>query len=293
MARRTTSLAYNVLGQTLELFVRGARPTSATFKVFKQSDTDDATPQFSGTATLDAVNTLFSGAAGPSQSDTRRIPLASTTGIVGGKRYRIAQNALVEWVDIVEVGTTYVRARNPLQNDYTSGSFFQSTYLTAAVDSTFIQTLAKLSDLLVLAPDYRVRWEVVIAGATVPIYSFFDVVRAPMRHAVDIGDLDAAVPGIIDTLPIGHRADQGASLIDRAWSSVRADFYRCGVSVDAIREDEVIDELVILRSKLSLAEGGWAPPGMDKALYLQNAQANYDDFLEQHISVVMKHPVQT
>lgn len=292
MPRRTTALTYNVLGQVIELFVRGARPTSATFQVFRQYDTDDAAPLFNGAAVLDTPNTTTSAAAGQAQSDPRRIPVTSTAALVGGKRYRLAQNELVEWADVLEVGAGYVRARNPLQNDYALGATFQSTYLTAAVNDAFIQNVNNLSDYVDTAPDYRVRWAILTGAVTVVAYSFFDVVRAVVRHSIEIADIDDAVPGVVATLPVQHRADSGARLIDRAWSSVRADFFRYGISTDIIREDEVIDELVLLRSLRSLAEGGWAPPGMDKTLYLQNATDNYNRFLEQHVAVVMRHATQ-
>jgi hypothetical protein len=292
MARRTAALTFEALGQTLETLVRNGRPTSATFEVFRQYDDDEADAAFSGSATVDSPNTTLSGAAGPTQADPYRLPLTSTAGLVAGKRYLLSQNSLQEWLTLSEVGSGYARALEPLQNAYTSGATFQSTWLSAAVDATFIQDLDNLSDLLDTTPDYRVKWTIVVGGATVVAYTFFDVVRAVMSHAVEISDLDDAAPGLLHTLPVHHRADAGRRLISRAWSSVRAELLVSGVDINAIREEEVLDELVILRGLLALAEGGWSPPGMDKADYLRDRTDKWDRFLEKHFKVVLKHPVE-
>lgn len=290
MARRIGALAFNLLGQTLELMSRAGRPSSATFKVLRQFALDESTAEFSGNATIDTANTTLSGPAGQAQSDPNRIPLASSAGFVANRRYPIAQNGLQEWVDVLEVGTGYVRAHDPLQNDYTAGATFSSTWVSAAVDAAFIQNLSNLSDLFDTAPDYRVVWTLTVGGVVQPaVYSFFDVVRTVLGPAVDMADVDAAVPGILDTLPVQHRGDQGRRLIDRAWSSVRADLIASRIDVNALRDDEALDELVILRTIRALAEGGWAPVGVDKTEFLRNAVENYSSYLEQHVKVVLQH----
>jgi hypothetical protein len=288
--RRTTAILYGVTGQQLELLVRTGRPTAATFDVLAQYALDESTKEFSGTATIDSPNTTLSGAAGPSQTDPQRLPLTSTTGLVaGGRRYLLSQNGLQEWHELVEIGSGYARTRNPLQNDFTTGATFQSTTLFAAVDSTWVANISKLSDLLDTTPDYRVRWSITVGSSTLIVYTYFDLVRIAVSHSVELADLDNAVPGIVDTMPIQYRAEQGRPLIDRAWSSVRADLVASMLDVNILRDDEVIDELVILRSLRALAEGGWAPSGVDKTLYLQTATTNYERFLERHIAVTLKH----
>ncbi len=290
MSRRIGALTYGLLAQTLEVMCRTGRPSSATFEVFRQFALDESTPEFSGSATVDTPNTTLSAAAGPAQSDPQRIPLTSTAGLVGGKRYLVAQNALQEWVDLVEIGSGYARAASPLQNDFTAGATFQSTHLSAAVDATFIQNISNLSDTIDTTPDYRVVWTITVGGVVLPtVYTYFDVVRTPIVHSVDINDIDAAVPGVIDSLPVQHRADQGRRLIERAYSSVRADLVKNSLDVNALRDDEVLDELVILRTIRSLAEGGWSPPGIDKTAFLETATRNYNDFITTHIQVVLKH----
>lgn len=290
MARRIAALTFGLLGQSLEMLCRRGRPASATFEVHRQFALDEGTPEFQGAASVDAPNTTLNGSAGPAQADPNRIPLTSTAGLAKDKRYRISQNELDEWPEIGEIGAGYVRAKQPLQNDYTTGATFQSAYLTAAVDATFIQSLSNLSDLLDTTPDYRVVWTITIGGVVQPtVYTFFDVVRTPLAHDVDINDLDNAIPGLLDNLPVQHRSDQGRRMLDRAWLDVRADLVKNGIDVNALRDDEVIDQLVLRRAIMNLAEGGWAPAGMDKERYLERASERYDRFIEQHIQVVLQH----
>jgi hypothetical protein len=290
--RRTTDILHGVLSQTLTLLVKQGRPTSATFEVFRNYSDDDATAEFSGTATVDTVNTTVSAASGTSEVDPLKISLTSTTGIEAGRRYLLAENELEEWVDPLEVTATYVRVRHPLENDYTTSATFKSTNVSAAVDSTFVADLNKLSDTSDTAPDYRVVWTVVVGGATIIAYSFFDVVRAHVRHQVEISDVTDRAPGLHDNIPTEYRTEQGRPLLEAAWRALRADLVKIGVDVNTLREDEVLDELVILRSLRVLAEGGWRPGDVDWAAYLTVVTGNYDRFFEQHFAVQMRHQQQ-
>ena len=286
--RRTTALVYGQTGQTLAVRITQGRPTSATFAVYRSYyDETSATAEFSGTATVDSVTTTLSAAAGPSQADPRLLTL-TTTGIAEGSRYQLAQESVSEWVDIVQVGTSTVRTRLPIQHDYAIGATFKGAYLTAAVDATWIAALANLSELVDTTPDYRVKWTVVVNGATIVYYSFFDVVRSVAGHQVEIADVNARAFGLADSMPVEYREEDGRPIIDAAWSAVRAHLIAAGISPDAWRDNEAIDELVILRSLRVLAEGGWHPPGLDLPNYLAMVTANYDRFFETHI-VTLKH----
>jgi hypothetical protein len=291
MMRRTPGVIFNVVGQSIDLRFALGRPTSATFIVLRAYAEDESTPEFSGTATVDAPNATLTAAAGPSQADPQRLPLTSTAGVTTGRKYTLSQNSLSEVVQPVEVGSGYVRVRSPLQNDYTSGAAFASTILTAAIDSTFIQDRSKLSDLSDTYPDFRVKWSVLYAGQTYTVYSFFDVVRVQVTHDVDIADVNDRAPGLHETLPIEYRAEDGRPLIDAAYRMVRAHMQAVSVDINAIRDDEVIDELVILGSLRILAEGGWSPSGIDRGLYLERATTNFDRFFEQHFQIVLKHRI--
>jgi len=290
--RTAAALLYNVTGQTLLLRVPQGRPSSATFGVYRNYAGDDDTTEFSGSATVDTVNTTVNAASGASQADPQKVSLASTTGVVLGRKYLLSENSVQEWVEPVEIRASYIRVRHPLLNDYSTAAAFVSTWLSAAVDSTFIQTLGKVSDLSDLAPDYRVRWTIVVSGVTYIAHSYFDVVRAEVRHDVDIDDINARAPGLRDSLPVEYQVEDGRPLIDAAFRAVRAHFRAINIDVLALRDNEALDELVILRALRVLAEGGWHPKDMDPVNYVTLTTGNYDRFFEQHYAVTLKHQVQ-
>ena len=290
--RRTAALVYGQTGQSLTIRVPQGRPTSATFAVYRSYyDESTATAEWSGTATLDSVTTTLGTAAGPSQTDPRLLTL-TTTGITEGTRYLLSQESVSEWVDVVQVGTSTIRTRFPIQHDYTTGATFKGATLSAAVDATWIATLANVSILVDTTPDYRVKWTIVVNGATIVLYSFFDVVRTLVGHQVEIADINARAFGLSDSLPVEYRDEDGRPIIDAAWSAVRAHLIAQGIQPDSWRDDEAIDELVILRSLRTLAEGGWHPPGVDLLAYQTMTTANYDRFFETHV-VTLKHKTTT
>lgn len=291
--RRTTAILFGITGQTLELRFPRGRPTSATYKILRAFvEIDDAAPaEFSGAATLESINTTTTAIAGAGQTDPQQLQLASYVGLQAGRKYLLTGNAVTEWVDLVEITNTYVRVRYPLQYAYPVGATLQSTWLTATVDPTWIADPSKISDLSDTFPDFRVRWDVVYAGVTNVVYSFFDVTRAQVRHHVEIDDVNTRFPGLADALPVEYRAEDGRPLIDAAWGSVRAHLQAVNISVDAIREDEVIDELVVLRTLRMLAEAGVHPAQIPPAAFIALTTGNYDRFFEQHFAASLKHRV--
>lgn len=290
--RRSQDLLYNVTVQSLLLMVRTGRPSSATFSVFRNYSDDEATAEFSGSATVDSVSTTVNASSGMTQADPQKINLASTTGIVLGRKYRLQQNAFYEWVEPVEIQASFVRVRYPLQNDYTSGATFQSTWLSGSVDATWIANKNNLSDLSDNAVDYRVKWTVVVSGVTTVVYSHFDVVRSVQSHGLDIDDVNNRIPGLHDSLPVEYRQEEGRPLLDTAWDAVVSHFASLQVDVNELRDDYVLDELVLLRAIRVLAEGGWHPRDMDAIAFVELAQRNYNTFFDQHYAVMPKHQIQ-
>lgn len=302
MARITTDLLFAVTTQTLSYRTMEGRPTSATYKAFFDFNIDDATPQFSGSCTIDAPTTTVSAPSGPSQADAQKINLTLTTGILVGRKYLLSEGAKQEWVDPIEVTASYVRVRHPLASDYTIAATFQSTTIFGAVDDTWAADRTKLSDARDFMnpayagqpdpnPRYRARYDITVAGVVYIHYSYFDLVRAPMVPQVDLGDLNERAPGLVDSLPPEYRVDQGRPLIDAAWRSVRARFVAMNIRPDAIREDEVLDEMVILRAIAMVATSGvyrpmnWASQGE----YAAKVDNDYNRFVEQHFEIQIKH----
>ena len=78
--------------------------------------------------------------------------------------------------------------------------------------------------------------------------------RYPARHGVTPVDVEARFPGWLDALPLDARKDQGRELIERAFRQVRFDLYADGKADQAVRNAEVIAELVITRAPLLAVE---------------------------------------
>lgn len=292
MPRTTTDLIFGVTGQTLAHRVLAGRPTSATFAVLEDYANDDQDAEFSGTATVESVNTTLDIASGVSQSDPQRIYLTSTSSIVIGRKYLIGQDSRQEWVEPIEiVSGDSIRVRFPLRNDYAAGSTFIGTTITAAADATWVAAEENISDHLDPNPDYRVRWEIVVGGATLVEYSYFDLVRGSVSHSVDISDVNERAPGLHDSLPVEYQLDQGASLIETSWRSVQAKLSSLGIDTDALRDAQFTDELVIMRALCILAMGGWRPLGMSPSEYILETRTDYERFIEQHLQTTLKHPV--
>jgi hypothetical protein len=294
MSRTTADVVYGVTGQTLIHRVMQGRPTSATFEVFNDYASDDDTAEFSGTATVDSVTTTVDAASGPAQSDPQKLSIASTASIVIGRKYLLSEAGKQEWVEPIEIVTNdYIRVRHPLRSDYTTAATLVGTYLSAAVDSTWVADLGNLGDSIDPNPSYRVRWEVVVGGATVPAYTFFDFVRASISHQIDLSDLNDRAPGLVDSCPMDYSIDQGRTLIDSAWRQCVADLARLGIDSDALRDDFITDELTIRRALNMLARGGWAPGSFSVTEYVLVTQQDYDRFFEQHFQVAQPHKMAT
>lgn len=292
MARTTADIIYGVASQELVHRVLAGRATSATFEVFEDYANDGTTPEFSGTATVDSVSTTVDAASGVSTTDPQRISLASTAGIVTGRKYLLSENSKQEWVDPIEiVSADHIRIRHPLRNDYTTAATFVGTAITAAVDDAWAAAETNLSDHLDPSPDYRVRWEILVNGETKVEYSYFDLVRSTVTYGVDIDDVNARAPGLHDSLPVEYQEEQGRPLLESAWRSVQAKLASLKIDTDAVRDDQFIDELVILRSLYMLAMGGWKPLGMSSGEYITETRTDYERFIEQHLQVVLAHPV--
>lgn len=293
MSRLVAEVTYNETGQTVETRV-SERPASATFKVLAYETPDDGTVKFQGAATIEAVNTTVASTSGVGQADPNRINLTSTAGIQTSRKYTVSEGGKQEVVSPVQVETGYIRVRYPLRNSYTTAATFVGTTLVAAIDATFVADLANISLHEDVDPGYRVLWAYVVSGVEKKTYSYFDLIRAPITHQVDLDDVNARAPGLYSSMPTEYKVEQGRPLIDAAWRSVRAKMQSLSIDVDALRNDEVLDELVILKCLNLLARGGWRPPAFDSQTeYVAMTQSDFDRFVEQHYQVTLSQKLAT
>lgn len=282
--RLSSDLVFGVSGQSLRHLVRGGRPTSATFAVFDAENGDDGTAEFSGTATVDSVNTVLAAAAGVGQVDTTSITLASGTGVTPGRRYLLSENGAREWVQVVSVDGAAVVASAPLAGSYSTAATFVGTELEADVDDAWIADSGNLSDPSDTVPTYRVRWVVLVGGETQVHYTFFDVSRGALGHGVTMADVEARLWNSIDDLPTDHRKDQGQRIIDAAWIDLRVELAGNLINESALRDAELVDSLLIKRVRLAFATNGHLPRSLSAEATLADAREDYQRFYERHFA---------
>jgi hypothetical protein len=148
-----------------------------------------------------------------------------------------------------------------------------------------------LSDLSDPNPDYRIRWLVTVGGVDTVAYSYFDFVRAPYIHAIDLGDIGARWPGIAEILDAGDRIDQARSVIESAARVVRLELASLDLSDAAVLEDERLDEAVTMAALMVLAQGGTHPRQFAAMEYVQLTTDRFDRFIEKHFRISLKPPV--
>ena len=289
----TQDITYGVTGQSLILDCEDGPIASVTSVQVRYADADDTAEALSattGSASVDSTATTTTAAAGASEDDPTLIALTSASGFAAGRVYRLSGGGLYEDIEILGISGANATVRNPLINDYASGATLTAMRATVALDSTFVASLNYVSPAFDPNPRYRVRWLVVVAGATQVYDRYFDLVRYPARHGVVPMDLERRFPGWLDGLPTDARKDQGRSLIDRAFVQLKFDLYQDGKADQAIRNAEAIAELTIARAMLlvvedSILRGGAVDPArydVAKRVYEQR----YDSMLRAPVLAV-------
>jgi hypothetical protein len=294
--RVAQDIVFDVTGQKLFFDCPEGRPSSVTSgSVFRWDVSDDDIAEAAiGTPAVETdPATTLDGAAGPSQSNPRNIPLTATTGVTVDRRYLITNAAgLHEFVEIDSVTSgDSALGKHPLHNDYASGSSFQSTRIQATVDSTWVADLTNLTTEDVGPnPMYRVRWVYVVSGATYVADSYFNLVRYAARHGVQPQDIESLVPGWMDSLPTDHRVDQGRKLIDSAYSEVRIDMHQVDLAASTVAESEITDDLVRHKT-VALAEWAKFLAGGGDQTRVELAARKYQERLDSLVRVVSRVPV--
>jgi hypothetical protein len=254
MASQTIDLAFNQTGQSLYFDAPEGRASSVTGStVYENTTGDDGTAESAttGSATVETnPNTTFDAASGAGQTNPRLCRISATTGVAVGRTY-LATNATGEkdWVE-AEAFTSAdsVVARVPLVNAYTTADTFVSTRITHAIDATWVADKNNISPAFDPNPAYRWRLVYVVASVTYTHDVYFDLLRYPGRHDVSPLDVDRAARGWIERVSTDDREDQGRSVIDEAHRIVKLDLYNYSMPDQAIRNREVLNELVIRKA---------------------------------------------
>ena len=254
----TQDITFGGTAETLILDCELGRPSSVTsVTVWSTSAGDDSTSETAttGSAAVETnPETTITAIAGPSQAsnDPTALTLNSGTGVTIGRTYRLTDDdtGVYEDVTVKSVNGTAVKLTRPLKNDYSANATFVSCRATVSVDATWAAEKGNLSPGFDPNPTWRAKWVVVVGGVTYTLQRYFDLVRYPARHGVLPTHVDERFPGWLDTLPPDYQADQGRTLIERAWRQLRMDLYQDGKADQAMRNAEAIAELVMTRALL-------------------------------------------
>jgi len=292
-------IIFGISGQSFFFDPPDGRPSSPSVQVFNWASDDDGTQESAttGSCSVDSVDTTFSASAG-----AQSIEVADGTGIKRRRRYLVTDlDGDCEWVEVLSINGTTVGLRQPLKNDYANGSAFQGCRISIAVDSTWVATKSKISDILELnerawrtdeeavpgvpgAAGYRLRWVYTVNDAQVARYSFADLVRNAASNLVTPLDVDNRFPGWIDRLPPDYQEDQGAALVEEAFRAVKMDAMGDAQVIRRIRNTEVLRELTIYRANMLAVEAalyyGASNPDQIKASH-DAYQARYDMLMRE------------
>jgi hypothetical protein len=258
MSAPTLDILFGVLSQSLTFDAPEGRPSSVTSStVYENSSGDDSTAEVctTGSAAVEtSPTTTFSATAAAGQRTCR---LTATTGCAVGRVY-LATNATgeTERVEVTAISSgAHVVARQPLANDFASGDSFVSTRIAHAIDSTWVAATTNLSGAFDPNPRYRWRIVYVVGGVTCVRDVYFDLVRYAGRHDVTPQDVDRRARGWIERVSTDDRDDQGRAVIDEAYQVVKFDLYNLSTPDQAIRNRELLNELVLLQAVV-LVDGG-------------------------------------
>lgn len=290
--RTVQDIAFGVTSQTLYFDAPEGRPSSVTsVSVYPWNYSDDATAESAvGSPSVETnPSTTVDAASGSGQTDPRQLNVAATTGFAVGRSYLVTSaDGLREWFEVREIDSgNYVAAKHPLHNAYASADTVQSTRIQATVDSTWV---ADSANLLEVAPAYRVRWVYVVSGVTYVADTYFNLVRYAARHGLTGFDVDALLPGWLDSLPTDYREDQGRKLIDEAYREVRVDMAQVDLTASRVAESELVDDL--LRYKV-VELGEWARflAGAADPARAEMASKRYQSRLDSLVRLASRVPV--
>lgn len=283
-------ILYGVAGQSIYLDCPEGRPSAVT-SVYVYwweygDDTDNAEDATTGSAAVDAVSTTFDAASGVSQASQHSLALASTTGIVIGRRY-LATNApgAKEWVEVESITSgASITARNPLANDYATSDTFASTRISISLDDDWVADPNAISDNTDPNAGWRVRWEYVVGGGAYVRHSYFDVSRVGGSHTVTPADMENFLGNWSGVLPRDHRKDQGRKLIDEGYRMFKMDMLSADIPDQQIRNQETVDQIVKHAATVILQRSRVYDGSLDPAL-LEDARGQYSSLLDRMFRV--------
>jgi len=250
--------------------------------------------EFSPTVTVDSVATTVDVASGYSQSNRRLLYVSDTASIAIGRFYRVANAAgQVELVKPVGIASgDYLTLEDDLAYDYAiTTSTLKGVRMTFPVDATWVADESNILGASVTAdasdawdgdatrpnPAYKAVWTYTVNSIVRRHYSYLRLVRQPSRHNVTYKDLQRYLPEVLLEEYRDQRGLQCRDMIDAAWGEVRADIIGDGYRPEQIRDTELVNLLVTLRTVLRYASAGLAPDKRDPEQFIAQMSKEYTD----------------
>jgi hypothetical protein len=292
----TQELIYGVAGQTLAAYPpewADGVPSSVTVKVFEGGDSNDDTEEWTVAGSADTVATTVNTASGCSSTYPNRVYLASLSGVVLGRTYRLANGAgQAELVTVKNLCTTYVLLDRDLGYDYAiTTSTFKGLMLSAAVDTTWQSDEANI--LSEGAANYRVQWAYTLNSLARVLWTYCRLVRQPWRSGVTVEDLRAYRPDLSYSETPDDRGSGFARQIAAAEAKVRVDLLAADMRPDSVRDTDLMRQLTMLAFFSILGQFGNAPPTREPNAYAAESEAAYQRMLSVVVRGAVKIPVDT
>jgi hypothetical protein len=308
MAFDHVALTFGQTGQVLEFYPpqgevvsEGAPTSAATYFIWPGTASLDDTAELSGNATLDSVSTTVSTASGYSQSNRRRIYLNSTSSIVVGRRYLLANAEGQREVVIPRlVSTLYIDVEESLAFDYAiTTSTFKGLRQYFTIDATFIADegniniwgssplLTDAGDTSNQAPPWRVRWGYTTGSIARYSWTSFDVARAAAKSLLSIEELRQIIPDIHLAEQADQRGSDFAPQLKAAERDLQLDARMAGYDPDSIQDPQAYQRLLLQKWAVTVVKGFlFTRPQLNP--FADSLQNDYTNLLNSLLKVALK-----
>jgi hypothetical protein len=289
---RAVEVIFGQTGQIVECYPdewQEGVPSSASVSVFDGMKGMDETAEFTASVTIDSVSTTVDVASGYSQTNKSRLYIASSASIATGRQY-LAENVLANRELVTPRGIAsndYLDLEEDLQYDYPiTTSTLKGMRMTFPVDDTWVAAEENL--LTPEYPSYKAVWTYTQNSIVRRQYTYLDLVRQPFKHGVVLRDLNQYFPDLPYEQFIAQHGEAFRKIIHGAFKQLRVDIKRAGYRPSIIRDNEIINHLVILGSLLKIAQTGLSPGNRDIETYVNERKAEYDSLLAGTITAALK-----
>lgn len=284
------SLVYAQTSQTLEFFppqwAKGVPTGTPTYSIWQALDSNDNTVELSGNASIDSVSTAVDVDSGYSQENRRRLYISSTSGIVRGRAYVLANTNGERELVIPEAiaSNDYLDLEADLAYDYpASTSTLKGYRIYFSPSDSWTGDESKINSHVY---PYRARVSYSI-DIDYQGWLEFDLVRQAKSYSLNVNDLAEIWPDLRNSEWREQHGQGFAKQIDAAFERLEFDSRLHGVDLNQLRSAQLFDELMRSAAVWLIARaGGPAPGGREPTEFLADAKKQYQDDFMQAIGVL-------